>query len=68
MPPAGFESAISVGERPQTLDRSATGIGNIMRYLRKCTRPGDLATCCSGGAINVTFITFGFPKDKLFIA
>ena len=30
MPPAGFEPAIPVGDRPQThaLDRSATGIEN----------------------------------------
>ena len=31
MPPAGFEPAIPLGERPQTyaLDRSATGIGTV---------------------------------------
>ena len=31
MPPAGFEPAIPVGDRPQTraLDRSATGIGGL---------------------------------------
>jgi len=31
MPPVGFETAISAGERPQThaLDRAATGTGNV---------------------------------------
>jgi len=31
MPPVGFESTISPGERPQTyaLDRAATGTGNM---------------------------------------
>ena len=32
MPPVGFETTISVGERPQTyaLDPAATGIGHIL--------------------------------------
>jgi len=35
MPPAGFESRLSAGERPQThvLDRAATGTGNYYCYL-----------------------------------
>jgi len=34
MPPAGFETTISAGERPQTyaLDRAATGIGQTFAY------------------------------------
>jgi hypothetical protein len=34
MPPAGFETAIPVSERPQThaLDRAATGIGAVHTY------------------------------------
>jgi len=27
MPPEGFEPTISAGDRPQTLDRAATGTG-----------------------------------------
>ena len=46
MPPAEFEPAISVGERPQThaLDRAATGTGERVIYciaitnLYVCTR------------------------------
>jgi hypothetical protein len=35
MPPVGFETMISVGERPQTyaLDRAATGTGGEMMIL-----------------------------------
>jgi len=35
MPPIGFETTISAGERPQTyaLDHAATGIGNKMHYI-----------------------------------
>ena len=29
MPPVGFEPTIPAGERPQTLDRNATGIGIV---------------------------------------
>ena len=37
MPPVGFESMISAGERPQTyaLDRAATGTGFIHYILKK---------------------------------
>jgi len=33
MPPVGFETTISTGERPKTydLDRAATGTGTILR-------------------------------------
>jgi hypothetical protein len=35
MPPVGFETTISAGERPKTyaLDRTATGTGVIEYYL-----------------------------------
>jgi hypothetical protein len=37
MPPAGFETAIPVGNRPQShaLDRLATEIGNNLSYVNK---------------------------------
>jgi len=40
MPPAGFKSTISAGERPQTLDRATTGTGghivsNYQKVIRK---------------------------------
>jgi len=38
MPPAGFETSISAGERPQThtLDRAATGVDNNV-FMKKET-------------------------------
>ena len=35
MPPVGFESTVSVGERPQTyaLDRAVTGTGDVLTSL-----------------------------------
>ena len=38
MPPVGFESMISAGERPQThaLDRAATGTGDYDTYHKLC--------------------------------
>ena len=38
MPPVGFESTISAGERPQTyaLDRGATGTGGASIKVRFC--------------------------------
>jgi hypothetical protein len=38
MPPAGFESTIPAGERPQahTLDRAATGIGQFKNDSKNC--------------------------------
>jgi hypothetical protein len=41
MPPAGFDSAIPVSERPQThaLDRAATGIGYKHNYIHNIEIP-----------------------------
>ena len=62
MPPAGFEPAIRVGERPQTcsVDRSATGIGTdclLGQYipLRTPFSSHPLSVFCRGerpGVIN----------------
>jgi len=43
MPPAGFETAISVGERSEilALDRAATGIGILFKYVGKITFASD---------------------------
>jgi hypothetical protein len=57
MPPVGFDSAISAGERPQTyaLDRAATGTGELQHlltiiYLNNVSRRGQ--AYCFGIKIN----------------
>ena len=62
MPPAGFETDVQTGERPQTydLDRAATAINDmgtkekdflplpgINRYYQMCTRKATLYIRCS---------------------
>jgi len=44
MPPVGFESTISTGERPQTyaLDRAATESGNNILYMNTKQRANKL--------------------------
>jgi hypothetical protein len=49
MPSAGFEPTISAGERPQTLDRTATGIGESSITTRISVRTvwAELYYACS---------------------